>query len=151
MRWSALLFLVIALPAWSDEAFTFVDRRGQPVVVLPEAKESGQALLLHFWATWCPECSDDLAHLEDAISGCDHVRVLAINAGDGEAEVEAFVAQHALGLAVLRDPKGESWRRLEGGGLPMNAYWSAAGRKTDLGPKTREQWETVLASLGCPR
>jgi hypothetical protein len=76
---------------------------------------------------------------------------VAINAGDGEAEVEEFVARRALGLAVLRDPKGEAWRRLEGRGLPMNAYWSAGGQKTDLGPKTREQWQAVLASLGRPR
>jgi len=32
----------------------------------------------------------------------------------------------------------------------MNAWWSAGGRKIELGPKTREQWQEFLAGLGCP-
>src|SRR5262245_45928307 len=149
MGWRALLLLLLALPARSEEGFRFVDRGGQPVEIRPAPAGSGPALLLHFWATWCPECIDDLAHLSSAFAGCDGVRAYAVNAGEGPSDVDEFLARHPVGLPVIRDPKGEAWRRLDGRGLPMNAWWSAAGAKTDLGPKTRDQWRSFAASLGC--
>jgi AhpC/TSA family len=150
MRGCTLLVLLLALPARSEEVLRFVDRGGQPVEIRPEAVQSGPAVVLHFWATWCPECIDDLARVSTAFTGCERVSAYAVDAGESAPEVEAFVKSHPIGLPVLRDPTGEAWRRLDGRGLPMNAWWSAAGAKTDLGPKTREQWRAFAASLGCP-
>ena len=151
MRRIALLCIALALPAWGqEEAFPFVDRSGQPVIVQPESEPSGKPLLLHFFATWCPDCADDLAHLAEVSAGCDRLRVYAVDAGDSERDVEAFVDKHGVRLPVLLDRNGEVWRRLDGRGLPMNAYWSAGGRKIDLGPKTREQWRELVGALGCP-
>jgi peroxiredoxin len=147
-RW-LLLLVALAAPARAGEAaFTFVDREGRPVEVRREA-EPERALLLHFWATWCPECPSDLARLAAASAGCERVRVVAVDAGDGAAEVDKFLARHALNLSVLRDPKGEAWRQLDGRGIPMNAWWTAAGHDTDVGPKSAAQWTALLASLGC--
>ncbi len=100
--------------------------------------------------TWCPECTEDLANLVEASAGCDRVRAVAVNAGDSAEQVQSYLSRHALRLPVLRDPSGEAWRTLDGRGLPMNAYWSARGHETDLGPKTREQWKDRFAQLGCP-
>jgi hypothetical protein len=33
----------------------------------------------------------------------------------------------------------------------MNAYGAARGRNTEVGPKTREPWDELVASLGCQR
>ena len=150
MRWSVALFALFAAPALAspESVLTFVDARGAPVEIrtVPQAD---RALLLHFWASWCPDCVEDLAHLDDAASGCEHVRIVAVNAGEGQAEVDAFLARHPLRIDVLRDPGGEVWRRLDGRGLPANVFWSARGRGADLGPKTRAQWNERLAALGC--
>lgn len=150
-RWAVLLVLLSA-PAWGadsgEAAFTFLDAAGKPVEIRPDPT-SEQALLLHFWATWCADCEEDLAHLAEASAQCDRVRVVAVNAGDDAEQVQSYVSRHSVRLTVLRDPKGSAWRRLDGRGLPMNAYWSARGHETDLGPKTRAQWEQRLAQLGC--
>jgi len=148
----ALLLILVAAPAWSGEAgeaaFTFRDAADKPVEIRPEPA-SGQALLLHFWATWCADCEQDLAHLAEASAGCDRVRIVAVNAGDDADRVQSYLSLHPVWLTLLRDPNGSAWRRLDGRGLPMNAYWSARGHETDLGPKTREQWKERLAQLGC--
>ena len=150
MRWSVALFALFAAPALAspETALTFVDARGAPVEIrtVPQAD---RALLLHFWASWCPDCAEDLVHLDEAASGCERVRVVAVNAGDSQAQVDAFLARRPLRLDVLRDPNGEVWRRLDGRGLPANVYWSQRGRSADLGPKTGAQWRARLAELGC--
>ena len=149
MRWSALLLALFAAPAWgADAAFTFLDGGGKPVEVRAEPG-SGQALLLHFWATWCADCAEDLANLSEASAGCDRVRAVAVNAGDGADEVRSYLSRHPVQLTVLRDPGGSAWRSLDGRGLPMNAWWSARGHETELGPRTREQWKARFAQLGC--
>ena len=145
--WWLALALGLALPAAAaDGGLAFQDGAGNEVVVRPRA---GETLVLHFWATWCPSCIDDLAYLEEAAADCRGVRVLAVNAGEDADAVAAFVRAHAVGLTVLRDPDGDVWRRLAGRGLPTNVYWSDAGQTSDLGGKTREQWALRLAELGC--
>jgi thiol-disulfide isomerase/thioredoxin len=146
--WCALVLLVawLASPAAAEEGVPLVDASGNEVVVRPAA---GETLVLHFWATWCPSCLDDLAHLADAAAGCRGVRVLAVNAGDDADDVAQFVREHAVRLPVLRDPSGRAWRKLAGRGLPMNVYWSAAERTSDEGAKSAEQWAKRLAELGC--
>lgn len=150
MRCSAALLAILAAPALAspDTVLTFVDARGAAVEVRTEP-QADRALLLHFWASWCPDCAEDLVHLGDAAIACERVRVVAVNAGDDQAQVDAFLARHPLRLEVLRDPGGEVWRRLDGRGLPANVFWSARGRSSELGPKTRAQWEERLAALGC--
>ena len=143
--WPVLL-LWLALPAAGEEGLSLRDAAGNEVVVRPEA---GETVLLHFWATWCPSCVDDLAHLGEAAASCPNVRAIAVNAGDGAGDVAQFVQEHAVRLPVLLDPGGRAWRRLAGRGLPMNVYWSAAGQTSDEGAKTREQWAKRLSALGC--
>ena len=148
-RACVLLLASLAAPAWAGEAvFTFVDASGAPVAVRGAA-EPERALLLHFFATWCSDCAADLAHLAEASAGCDRARVLAIDVGEDADVVAAYLAKHALRLPVLRDPEGDAWRRLDGRGLPANAIWSAAGHRSEVGPKSREQWLALLGGLGC--
>ena len=146
MRRLVLFVAAAAALAASGNPFTFVDAGGRSIAVRPEP---GQPLLLHFWATWCADCAEDLDHLGEAAASCGSVRVYAVNAGDAEAQVKEFTVRHALRLPMLRDPSGEAWRRLDARGLPMNAWWTASGHETDVGPKTREQWKQLLAMLGC--
>jgi thiol-disulfide isomerase/thioredoxin len=148
MRWILGLLALIAVPvSASESAFTFTDAHGETVEI---RVDPDRALLLHFWATWCPDCAEDLVHLDGAASGCERVRVVAVNAGDDPAQIGAFLARHPLRVEALRDPGGDVWRRLDGRGLPANVFWSNGGaRGAELGPKTRAQWDERLAALGC--
>jgi len=148
VRASIFALVMLSLPAWAGSDLTLLDGEGSPVVVAPAA---GEVVLLHFWATWCPTCAEDLAILEHAASACapGQVRVYAVNLGEPEAEIADFVREHRVGLPVLRDPKGRAWRALDGRGVPLNVYWSEEGRRTDVGPKTADDWEAEFRRLGC--
>jgi peroxiredoxin len=140
---------LLALVAWSGEALTLTGPDGAALELRPEP---GQVLLLHFWATWCPSCREELAGLERAAAACpeERVRVLAVNVGESAEQAAAFASQHDLRLPLLRDPKGDVWRRVDGRGLPLNLFWSQTQRRSDVGPRSEAQWRAELAALGCP-
>jgi peroxiredoxin len=146
-RWILLMGLV-ALPAWGGQDVALVRPDGSEAVLRPA---EGETLLLHFWATWCPSCAADIDNLQRAVAACPQaaLRVIAVNVGEDESEVAEFVKEHDILLPILRDPKGRVWREIDGRGLPMNLFWTRAGRRTDVGPKTADEWSSELAPSGC--
>jgi thiol-disulfide isomerase/thioredoxin len=122
---------------------------GQAVEV---AREPGEAaLVIHFWASWCPECVTELPALERAAQACSgaRVRVLAVNVGESAGEARRFAEQHGIGLRVLLDERGRAWRRAGLRGLPANLVWTAQGVRSSEGPGSAERWRAELAALGC--
>ncbi len=146
-RWILLLGF-LALPAWGGEGITLVGPDGNEAVLRPA---EGEVLILHFWATWCPSCAEDLDNLQRAVAACSKIlpRAIAVNVGEDERAVADFVEKHSVRLPIFRDPKGRVWRKVDGRGLPMNLYWTQEHRRTDVGPKTVDGWRRQLASLGC--
>jgi thiol-disulfide isomerase/thioredoxin len=149
MRTWILALSLLAFSASADEGVTFVGPEGSPVVLGPPPV--GQVLLLHFWATWCPSCGEDLANLQSAAAACSEkeLRVFAVNVGEEAQVVTEFIAKNNVGLQSLRDPTGRMWRQLNGRGLPMNVFWSHEKQRKEVGPKTTEEWRSDLVALGC--
>ena len=107
------------------------------------------ALIVHFWASWCPECVRELPQLERAAARCVGVLSVAeVNVGESLETAESFRARAGLQLPLLRDPDGELWRRFARG-LPANVIWTSSGRRVLIGPATPSEWEERLSSLGC--
>jgi thiol-disulfide isomerase/thioredoxin len=61
---------------------------------------SGRPLVLDFWATWCGPCLEELTVL-DKLARSGGPAVLAVNLGEDEATVRAFVAKNPVSLPVL--------------------------------------------------
>ena len=108
-------------------------------------------VVLHFWASWCSECAEELPSLGRAAQACDpaRVRVMAVNIGEEPELVRAFLAQHAFELPVLLDPGGKAWRRAGLWGVPSNLLWTAQGVSTSAGQTSAERWRERLEGLGC--
>lgn len=70
----------------------------------------GSVVMIHFWATWCPSCIEEMPTLEklyQGLSGSDF-EVLAVNVDEnGSASVETFLRRNSLTLPVLFDPGGQ--------------------------------------------
>jgi peroxiredoxin len=86
------------------------DPEGRPQVL--EAR-AGTITLLHFWATWCAPCREELPVLQTLparIGGCD-LHVVAV-AADRHDDVRQFAVQHRLHLPILIDQYGEAMHAL---------------------------------------
>lgn len=82
----------------------------------------GRALVVNFWATWCPPCVAEMPSLDrlHAAVADDGIEVLALSSDrGGRAQVEPFYARVGIRrLAVLLDPRGAAGRTLGVRGLP---------------------------------
>ncbi len=67
----------------------------------------GKIVLVHFWATWCPPCVEELPVLDRfsrSMTGAD-IQVLAVSVDEnGAAAIAPFMKKNALTLPVLLDP-----------------------------------------------
>ena len=65
----------------------------------------GKAVLLNFWATWCPACREELPSLvalAKRLKG--KVQVLSVSIDSSEAPLKQYLRKHPLPFPVLSDP-----------------------------------------------
>jgi thiol-disulfide isomerase/thioredoxin len=138
--------VLVAASARADGALALVDLEGRPVALAPTAD---RALVIHFWATWCPSCKGELGDLDAAVRACSDVDVVAVNVAEDADDVSAWLADRPLAMRVLIDPGGKAWRESGGREMPANLIWSGAQQSWTFGPSSVAQWRERLASLGC--
>lgn len=133
----------------SDAPLRVETLAGEPVEL--SLRQEDRALLVHFWASWCRECVEELPVLAAATDRCRAagVRLVSVNVGEDRKTIEAFLAPLDISHPVLRDPRGRTWRRAAGTGLPANVIWTPEGRTADVGPRSASAWAQTLADLGC--
>ena len=92
----------IALP---DVSLPDADRR--PVTLLSFRE---RVVILNFWTTWCHYCERERAALEALYQKYkrDGLVILAVNLGETEEQVNAYVARHGLSFPHLMDPGAEA-------------------------------------------
>jgi peroxiredoxin len=83
-----------------------------PSFTLPDTASSdlslagarGQVVLVHFFATWCEPCREELPALSRlAARGQGNVKVLAISVAEGDLRVRGFLETMPLDFPVLLD------------------------------------------------
>lgn len=92
--------------AEGDRAPSFtLPRLDQRPVSLDELQ--GRVVLVHFWATWCPSCVDEMPQLQkmyDDLAG-PGFEVLAVSVDDSADRLRSFLRQKGISLPVLFDPE----------------------------------------------
>jgi len=63
------------------------------------------AVLLLFWATWCPYCKEELKGIEDRYKELEKegVKLLAVDVGEPPNAVTSFLSRRGLNFTVLMD------------------------------------------------
>jgi len=141
----ALALLLAAVPVWAEEPqaqwvqasapsalppLSLLDLEGQEQAALPAAP----SVLLHFWATWCGPCVEELPALDQLAADLapQGIIVVAVSEDRGGAEdVRPFLAHHApLSHLILRlDPKRAAARALHLSSLPVSILLNAQGEE----------------------
>lgn len=110
----------------------------------------GKVVLVHFWATWCPPCVEELPQLEQLyrlLRGKDF-EVLAISVDDDAGtSVLPFLEKNKVSFPVLFDPGGAVARRYGTIKFPETYVIDRGGmvRFKIIGPLKWTSPETVTA------
>lgn len=112
----------------------------------------GQTVLLNFWATWCGPCRLEMPLFESRYRWLqdDGFVVLAVNAGESEAQVEQFRDELGLSFPVLLDPGGEVQRDYRVRGYPTSVFIDREGiiQAIHLGILSEGQLDGYLQEMG---
>lgn len=63
-----------------------------------------KAILIHFWATWCPTCKLEASNIQ-TISENYEVLSIAVNSGDNK-DIKKYMYDNGLSYKVLNDKRG---------------------------------------------
>lgn len=81
--------------------FTLTDLQGQPVKL---SDLRGKAVVLNFWATWCPPCKEEIPWFIELQKryGAAGLQVVGVSMDDGDQkDVEKFAAENSINYPVL--------------------------------------------------
>lgn len=90
----------------------------------------GSALVLNFWATWCPPCRQEMPSLQQLadIYEPTQLTVLTVNVEEEPVRIRRYLQSAGLQLHVIVDPKGEVSRAWGASALPTSYLIDALGR-----------------------
>lgn len=115
------------------------------------ADYAGQVVLVNFWATWCPPCKAEMPTLQAFYEAhrAKGFTLVAVNAGDPAAEVQAFVEKNGLTFPVWLDPDAAGMRAFRTMGLPSSYVIDRSGqvRLAWSGEITREALEKYVTPI----
>lgn len=109
----------------------------------------GKAVLINFWATWCPPCRQEMPAMQafQQAYQADGVTVVAINTGETAEKVQPYVDQLDLTFTVLLDPDMQVASAFRVFSVPTSFFVDQYGvvRERYAGTLTYEQMEAKMA------
>lgn len=107
----------------------------------------GETVIINFWATWCVPCEIEMPELQD-LHEKTKVRILAVNIGEDEAAIEAWVERFSLTFDIVLDPNQEIYRRYQVRGQPSTYVIAPDGIITHIfyGAVSSETLDNILQS-----
>ena len=95
------------------------------------ASRTGKGLILHFWATWCPPCRDEMPELVKFVkdSKADaNVEFLSVSVDENWNVVDDWLRANGIsGLPVALDPRGPTAVQYGVTGYPETFFIAPSG------------------------
>jgi peroxiredoxin len=112
----------------------------------------GQAVLVNFWATWCPPCRAEMPAIQQVYEKYrdQGFTVLAVDLQESPAQVNNFAEELGLTFPILIDPDASVFIRYRVTGLPSTFFVDRAGIIQEVtigGPMTEAFIESQVSSL----
>lgn len=125
--------------------FTLAGLDGQPVRL--SDWRGKKAVIVNFWATWCPPCREEMPHFERLRQERGHeVEILAVNVYESPEQVAAFYKEFGLTFPAALDRNGEVSRRYLVRPMPTSFFIDRSGviRARYFGAMSYEVMEGLL-------
>jgi cytochrome c biogenesis protein CcmG, thiol:disulfide interchange protein DsbE len=109
-------------------SFSLVDTHGKTRTL---KNFSGKPVLLHFWATWCVPCQEELPALQRLYEemGNDQFEIVAVNIDRGDpAKVLEYIDKYKLTFLNLLDPEQSVRKQYFIRGLPTSYLIDGEGQ-----------------------
>lgn len=94
---------------------------------------TNKAILVHFWATWCPTCKVEAANI-DAVAKDYEVLTVAVKSGSDQ-KINEYLKEHDLNMKVLNDIDASIARSYNVAAYPTTFIYDKNGELlfTDVG------------------
>ena len=116
-------------PLQDSQKFVLNDLKGGSVS-LENLLKQNKAVLINFWATWCPPCREEipgLINLQKKFSGRSFT-VLGIDVGESKVRVSAFAERAGINYPVVLDSDMAVAGRYSVFGIPTSFLVSSEGK-----------------------
>ncbi len=131
--------------------FTLADAQGQKYTL---SELQGKAVLVNFWATWCPPCREEMPAIQGYYQKyqAQGLVVLGVNATnqDYPLNVVPFVQQNGLSFPILLDETGDIGRKYELRSLPSSFFINRDGTVAEVvigGPMSGALLQTYIEEI----
>ena len=89
-------------PGQRPPDISVTDVAGKTHTLSTYAKQ-GDVVLLHFWATWCPYCRNEIPKLTRISEQQPEVKIVAVSVDEDAAKLREFLKQHPLPYPVVAE------------------------------------------------
>ena len=97
------------------------------------ARKGGNAILI-FWASWCPHCREELAHVNKDLAGIEGkgIQVILIDAGEDKDVASEYLMKHRINMVSFLDEENVLQEQYQVMGIPTVVFISAQGKILDV-------------------
>jgi len=119
---------------------------------LPDALKS-KVVVVDFWASWCTPCAKSFPVLDELQKKYgDKLVILAVNVDEKAANMDKFLAKHAVSFTVVRDAQQKLVAVAEPQTMPTSFILDGEGKVRFLhsgfhGEDTRKEYISEIESL----
>ncbi len=113
----------------------------------------GKVVIVDFWASWCVPCAKSFPVLDELQKKYgNRLVVLAVNIDEKAANMEKFLAKHAVSFTVVRDAQQKLVAVVEPQTMPTSFILDGEGKVRFLhsgfhGEDTRKEYISEIESL----
>lgn len=138
-RWLSIRAPVVTFPTLAGDTASLAGHRGE-------------AVILNFWATWCPPCKEEipeLARLQDSLRS-EPATVVGVAVSSGSRrEIRDFGEEYGINYPIWLSDPGTAATEYRALGLPLTLLVDRRGviRRRYMGPQTYETLRRDLRAL----